>query len=82
MSFAYVLHLCLLAATLVPPTKDGIQRRKRHIRPKGAYSLTALAALRGKGQSVELVGAGLVAGCFACFMVVVVVVLAEQQYQQ
>eukprot|EP00882_Tetradesmus_deserticola_P010246 GHRQ01010824.1.p1 GENE.GHRQ01010824.1~~GHRQ01010824.1.p1 ORF type:complete len:326 (+),score=85.69 GHRQ01010824.1:90-1067(+) len=41
-------------STLVPATKDGIPRRKRHIRPKGVYSLTALAALRGKGQSVEL----------------------------
>lgn len=49
-----VLHV-LRAAALVPPTKEGIQRRKRHIRPKGVYSLTALAALRGKGQPVELV---------------------------
>ncbi|KAF6263208.1 hypothetical protein COO60DRAFT_1635423 [Scenedesmus sp. NREL 46B-D3] len=43
-------------STLVPPTKDAIERRRRHIRPRGVYSLTALAALRGKGQSVELVG--------------------------
>lgn len=42
-------------AHLLPPDAASIDKRKRHIRPPGVGSMTALAAIRGKGQSVELV---------------------------
>eukprot|EP00878_Enallax_costatus_P008828 GHUV01009228.1.p1 GENE.GHUV01009228.1~~GHUV01009228.1.p1 ORF type:complete len:613 (+),score=153.59 GHUV01009228.1:207-2045(+) len=41
-------------ARLLPPDAASIDKRKRHIRPPGVGSMTALAAIRGKGQSVEL----------------------------
>lgn len=42
-------------ARLIPADAGAIERKKRHIRPHGVGSMTALAAIRGKGQSVELV---------------------------
>lgn len=42
-------------AKLIPAEAAAIERKKRHIRPHGVGSMTALAAIRGKGQSVELV---------------------------
>eukprot|EP00775_Hariotina_reticulata_P012049 gene12049-12191_t len=42
------------AARLVPADRALIERRKRHIRPPGVGSMTALAAIRGKGQPVQL----------------------------
>jgi hypothetical protein len=43
------------AARLVPSTKEGLRRKRRHLRPPGVGSMTALAALRGKGATLELV---------------------------
>lgn len=42
-------------ARLIPADVAAIEKKKRHIRPHGVGSMTALAAIRGKGQSVELV---------------------------
>jgi hypothetical protein len=40
---------------LQPGSPDGIQLKKRYLRPPGVGSMTALAAVRGKGAVLELV---------------------------
>jgi hypothetical protein len=42
-------------ARLQPDQKDAIQQKKRYLRPPGVGSMTALAAVRGKGAQLELV---------------------------
>jgi hypothetical protein len=42
------------SAQLVPGSREAIRQRKRHLRPRGVGSMTALAALRGKGATLEL----------------------------
>jgi hypothetical protein len=44
------------SARLLPASKDGITQKRRHLRPPGVGSMTALAAVRGKGAPLELVG--------------------------
>jgi hypothetical protein len=43
------------AARLQPGSPNGIQLKKRYLRPPGVGSMTALAAVRGKGAMLELV---------------------------
>lgn len=42
-------------ARLLPDSKEGIQQKKRYLRPRGVGSMTALAAVRGKGAPLDLV---------------------------
>lgn len=42
-------------AVLQPDRKDAIQLKKRYLRPPGVGSMTALAAVRGKGKQLSLV---------------------------
>lgn len=46
------------SAQLRPGRKDAIPKKKRHLRPRGVGSMTALAALRGSGATLELVRPG------------------------
>ncbi|KAF8072532.1 EDR2L [Scenedesmus sp. PABB004] len=41
-------------AALCPPGAGELPRKRRHVRPPGVGSLTALAAIRGKGEVVDL----------------------------
>lgn len=45
------------SARLQPDRKDAIQQKRRYLRPPGVGSMTALAAVRGKGALLDLVGA-------------------------
>lgn len=45
------------SARLLPASKEGITQKRRHLRPRGVGSMTALAAVRGKGAPLELVSA-------------------------
>lgn len=43
------------SARLLPVSREGITQKRRHLRPRGVGSMTALAAVRGKGAPLELV---------------------------
>lgn len=46
------------SARLLPDRPEAIQQKKRYLRPPGVGSMTALAAVRGKGAQLELVSVG------------------------
>lgn len=43
------------SARLLPDRREQIQQKKRYLRPRGVGSMTALAAVRGKGAELLLV---------------------------
>jgi hypothetical protein len=43
------------SARLLPDSREQIQQKKRYLRPRGVGSMTALAAVRGKGAELLLV---------------------------
>jgi len=55
-------------AVLQPDRKDAIQMKKRYLRPPGVGSMTALAAVRGKGKQLSLVS-GYISHAHHCFWI-------------